>query len=76
MFKPIHDIKYTFFLSQLANTCSHLRIMAIKTTEIRDKVQILKGTVQKQMILHYVLFQTKKMLFAVQRLFASIIANG
>lgn len=50
--------------------------MAIKTTEIRDKVQILKGTVQKQMILHYVLFQTKKMLFAVQRLFASIIANG
>lgn len=43
--------------------------MAIKT-EIRDKVQILKGTVQKQMILHYVLFQTKKMLFA------SIVAKG
>lgn len=38
--------------------------MAIKTTEIRDKVQILKGTVQKQMI-HHVLFQTKKMLFVV-----------
>lgn len=59
-----------FFLSRLANTCSHIRIMAIKTTEIRDKVQILKGTVQKQMILRYVLFQTKKMLFA------SIVANG
>lgn len=44
--------------------------MAIKTTEIRDKVQILKGTVQKQMIIRYVLFQTKKMLFA------SIVANG
>lgn len=54
--------------------------MAIKTTEIRDKVQILEGTVQKQMILDYVLFQTKKMLFLVvistTTLFASIIANG
>lgn len=59
--------------------------MAIKITEIRDNVQILKGTVQKQMILHYVLFQTKKMLFVVvistttspKIQFASImVANG
>ena len=51
--------------------------MAIKTTEIRDKVQILKGTVQKQMVLHF--FQTKKMLLVVviitTTLFASIIAG-
>lgn len=54
--------------------------MAIKTTEITDKVQILKGTVQKQMILRYVLFQTKKMLFVVvlvtTTLLASVSANG
>lgn len=46
-----------FFLSQLANTCSQLHFVAIKTMEIGDKFQILKGTVQKQMILHYFRFK-------------------
>lgn len=39
--------------------------MAIKTTEIRDKVQILKGTVQKQMILRNVFARNNEMPFVI-----------
>lgn len=55
--------------------------MAIKTTEIGDKVQILKGTVQKQMILRYFCFKLKKkcclvVVIELLKLFASVTADG
>ena len=67
MFKPIHDIKYTFLLVTVGQYLSPL--MAIKTTEIRDNC--LKGTVQKQMIP----FKQNETPLAVRRLLASLL-NG
>lgn len=69
-----------FFFPRLANTCSQSCVMAIKTMGTTDNVQFLKGTVQKQMIPRYVLFQTKKMLFVdvlvTTMLIARVCANG